>query len=333
MRMTDHRAFGLRARRPGELDSLELTERPRPAPGPGEVEIRVAAAALNFVDVLSALGLATSYSEDPADVPELGLDCAGVVSRVGAGVTEFRVGDEVAAFVEGAFATFVTLSTARVLRVPERLDPVRAATLPVAYLTAWYGLVELARLAPGERVLIHSAAGGVGSAAVAVARHRGARILATTGTPDKVRLLRDLGIEHVMDSRSLGFAEQTRAATGGEGVDVVLNSLSGEAQRAGLELLRVRGRFVEIGKRDIYGGSVLDLAPFRRSLSLHSVDLLLLGRVAPELIRSLFQDLAPLLTGGRLPALEHTVFPVAQAAAAFRLMASGRQSGKLVLTF
>lgn len=174
--------------------------------------------------------------------------------------------------------------------VPDHMDFAQAATLPVTFLTAWYGLVRLADIRPGERLLIHPAAGGVGSAALAIARLRGAEVLATAGTDEKRKHLRELGVLHVMDSRSTAFGDETLAATGGEGVDVVLNSLTGDLLRRGLELLRVRGRFIEIGKRDIMADSALGLAPFRNSLSMHSVDLRLLVDHCPALIVSSWES-------------------------------------------
>ncbi|MEV6025282.1 zinc-binding dehydrogenase [Streptomyces sp. NPDC052036] len=328
---TEHegRCTSLFLRRPGEL-AFDLVERSVGAPGPGQVEIGVAAAALNFPDVLTALGVLDDYFEK---APEPGLDCAGVVTRTGRGVTDPAPGDRVAAFTEGAFSSVVHVPVTSVLRVPGRISLEQAAGLPVAYLTAWYGLHRLARVQRGERVLVHSAAGGVGLAAVAVARLLGATVLATAGTPEKHAHLRELGIDHVMDSRSMAFVEETLAATDGEGVDVVLNSLAGPAQQAGLELLRPFGRFVEIGKRDIMAGNPIGLAPFRRNLSLHSVDLLLLGRTRPGLVASMLDELGPLLASGELGPLPYTAYPVGQAADAFRRMAGGLHTGKLVLTF
>ena len=154
--------------------------------------------------------------------------------------------------------------------------------MTTAYATAWYGLHDLARITSGDKVLIHSATGGVGQAAIAIARAAGAEIFATAGSPQRRELLRDMGIEHVYDSRSTEFADQIRRDTDGYGVDIVLNSLTGAAQRAGLELLAFGGRFVEIGKRDIYGDTRLGLFPFRRNLSFYAVDLALMSVSHPR---------------------------------------------------
>jgi len=319
----------LEIERPGDLTSLALLPRARRAPGPGEIEVRVEAAGLNFADVLLAFGRRPAV--ESGSPPLLGLDCAGTVERVGEAAPGFRPGDRVMLFGEGCFASHITVAADLAALIAPRLSFAEAATVPVAFLTAWYALVHRGALAPGESVLIHSAAGGVGSAAVQVARMLGARVLATAGTEDKRRHLRETGICDVWNSRALDFGDGVRAATGGQGVDVVLNSLSGDALRAGLEALRVQGRFLEIGKHDIYAGTPVSLLPFRRNISLHSIDLLLLGQVDPGLIRRLNAELAAPLTDGRLGPVPYVTYPFEDAAAAFRAMAGGRLMGKVVL--
>ncbi|MFI2644373.1 zinc-binding dehydrogenase [Streptomyces sp. NPDC018610] len=325
------RAARVELRQPslGELRFELVATEPEP-PRPGEVTIQVFAAGLNFRDVLTAMGLSAAYFQD---VPRPGLECAGVITAVGADVAAFRVGDRVAAVAEGTFASELNVPATVVMALPDHLDFAQAATLPVAFLTAWYGLVHLAGLRSGERVLIHSAAGGVGTAALAIAELRGAEVFATVGTPEKRAYLRERGVEHVMDSHSVEFGDGVLAATGGEGVDVVLNSLTGELLRRSLELLRIRGRFIEIGTRDIMADAALGLGPFRNSLSMHSVDLRLLVERCPEVIGGLFTELAPLFATGSLAPLPYTPFPVSRAGLAFRRMISGRHIGKIVLTF
>ncbi|MBT1188403.1 SDR family NAD(P)-dependent oxidoreductase, partial [Streptomyces sp. CJ_13] len=215
---------------------------------------------------------------------------------------------------------------------PPALTTEAAAGLPTAFLTAWYALHRVARLAPGERVLIHSASGGTGLAAIAVARLLGAEVLATAGTEEKRRYLRGTGIRCVMDSRSLDFAEQTRQATGGEGVDVVLNSLAGPAVRAGLEALRPFGRFVELGVRDILADAALKLAPLRHNITFSTVDLIELQQRKPKLFGTLLREVMDHIAAGRLKPLLCTAYPLDLAADAFHLMAGARHIGKMVLT-
>jgi acyl transferase domain-containing protein/NADPH:quinone reductase-like Zn-dependent oxidoreductase/acyl carrier protein len=321
--------FALDMARPGNLDTLGLVVRPRREPGPGEVEIQVLAGALNFRDVLLAMGL---YPTEDGSQPPLGGDCAGIVCRIGPGVDGIKIGDRVFTLANGAFSTFVTTPADLVALIPDGMTAPEAAVVPAVYLTAWYALVHLARLMPGERVLIHSATGGLGLAAIAIAHSRGARVLATAGSEEKRAYLRDMGIEQVMDSRSLDFVRQTMAATDGKGVDVVLNSLAGPALRAGLDVLAVGGRFIELGKRDIYADSKLGMAPFRRNITVSSVDLDLVLRTKPDLARTLLGEVAEELAAGRLESLPRKEFPIEKAADAFRLMAAAKHIGKLVLT-
>ncbi|MGW2696446.1 type I polyketide synthase [Streptomyces sp. NPDC001296] len=326
--------FRLRAGRSGDLGSLHLVVASHTTPGPGEVELRVRAAGLNFRDVLTVMGLLPAAEGGPVGEAPIGFECTGTVTAVGPGVGHVRVGDSVLAvdLSGGAFASFTTVRADAVVPLPAGTDAVAAAGLPTAYLTAWYALRHVARLSEGERVLIHSATGGTGLAAVAVARLLGAEVLATAGNDEKRGFLRGMGVRHVMDSRSLDFTERTREATGGEGVDVVLNSLSGPAIRAGVEALRPFGRFVELGLRDILDDSALGLAPFRHNVTFSTVDLIELQRRRPEFFHRLLHEVIGLFTEGRLKVLPHREFPLPRAAEAFRFMAGAGHIGKLVLT-
>jgi len=323
--------FHLRAGQLGDLGALELVATGRRAPGPGEVEIGVRAAGVNFRDVLTAMGLLPP--NDELEYP-IGFECAGLVTAVGAGVTNVRPGDAALAieFRGGAFGSFITVPSAVVAPMPAGLDYAAAAGLPAVFLTSWYALCHVGRLAAGERVLIHSAAGGTGLAAVAVAQRLGAEVLATAGTEEKRSYLRSLGVDHVMDSRSLDFAEQVRAATAGEGVDVVLNSLSGPAIRAGLETLKPFGRFVELGVRDIIADASLGLSPFRHNITMSTVDLIELQRARPALFATVLQEVLAEFAAGRLSPVPHRTFPLADATTAFRVMAGASHIGKLILT-
>ena len=252
------------------IDALALEQFTPPQPGPLDVLIEVSVAGLNFMNVMSVLGVYPGYQNGRGP---LGIECAGRVARVGPAVSRFKVGDAVMAFAHDSMATHAIANERLVAPIPSGLTDDEAATLPIAYLTAHYALVHLARVRRGERVLVHSAAGGVGLAAIAVARRLGAEIIATAGSDAKRARLRAMGIACVGDSRSLDFVGTVEQATGGEGVDVVLNSLAGAAASAGLSLLRSGGRFVELGKRDIYDNRSLGLLPFQRNLSFAAVDL------------------------------------------------------------
>ncbi|MFF3396181.1 SDR family NAD(P)-dependent oxidoreductase [Streptomyces sp. NPDC002669] len=323
--------FRLRVGQPGNLDSLELAATGRRQPGEGEVEVRVHAAGLNFRDVLTTLGMLGS---EPATPYRIGFECAGEISAVGPGVHHLRPKDPVLAvqLEGGAFGSFITLPAQAVTPLPPTLTPTTAAGLPTAFLTAWYALRHVAHLAPGERVLIHSATGGTGLAAIAVARLLGADILATAGSEEKRHHLRGMGIRCVMDSRTLDFTEQTRQATDGQGVDVVLNSLAGPAIRAGLETLRPFGRFIELGVRDILADAPLKLAPLRHNITFSTVDLIELQQQRPELFATVFREAMDHIAAQRLKPLLCTEYPLDRAADAFHLMARAGHLGKIVLT-
>ncbi|MFH8658522.1 SDR family NAD(P)-dependent oxidoreductase [Streptomyces afghaniensis] len=333
-----HDRVALHLARCGDLDSFEFVAQSRRRPGPGEVEVRVDATSVNFINVLQAIGVYQRFSagEERGDV--CAFDGAGVVTAVGDGVREVREGDRVAAmFVDRAeSAVMSSVATVRadcLLPVPDAVSAQDAAALPCAYLTAWYALRHLARLRPGEKVLIHSASGGTGLAALNLARACGTDVLATAGSEAKRAYLRGLGVAHVMDSRTLDFADQVRELTGGRGVDVVLNSLTGPAQSASLELLAHRGRFLELGKRDIYANSRLGLLPFRRNGTFAGVDVLMMMQQDPGLLAEGYRELAGMLADGTLPLLPVTEHPVTEASSAFHTMASARHTGKLVLTW
>jgi NADPH:quinone reductase-like Zn-dependent oxidoreductase/acyl transferase domain-containing protein len=240
--------FQLRIAQAGSFDALKFVPVERDPPGPGQVEIEVRATGLNFSDVLKALGLYPGIKD--AIVP-LGIEASGVVTAAGEGVNRFQVGDEVLGVVPYAFASHARTAEYALVHKPPSIDHDAAATIPITFLTAYYGLVRLAQLQPGERVLIHAGAGGVGLAAIQIAQHIGAEVFATAGSDAKREFVRSLGVKHVYSSRSTAFADEILADTNREGVDVVLNSLPGEAISKSLSILRAYGRVLEIGKKDI----------------------------------------------------------------------------------
>lgn len=323
------RAFQLESQELGVIDRLVLREIPRRPPGPGEVEIQVEAAGLNFIDVMKAMGIYPGMSPGPL---QLGLECAGRVVAVGEGVEPFRVGQEVVAFAAGAFSSHVTTLAEFVAPKPSKLSFAEAASVPVVFMTVYYALNKLARLGHDERVLIHTATGGTGLAAIQLARFLGAQIFATAGSEDKRAYLRSLGIEHAMDSRSLDFAGQILEQTSGQGVDVVLNTLTGDGRTRSLEILAPYGRFVELSKRDIYDNGQLAMTPFRKSLSYAAVDLAGMSVERPALLGALLQEVMQLFDMGVFQPLPVKEFPAEQVRDAYRLMAQAKHVGKIVVT-
>ncbi len=309
--------------KPGTLDGVALVSAPTLPPGPGDVRLRVLAAGVNFRDVLSVLGMYPG-----GEVP-LGVECVGIVTEVGPGVTDLAEGDRVFGYAPGSFATSVVVPAAFLVRAPENLDDVTAAGIPIAYLTALYGLHRVAGLQAGERVLIHAAAGGVGLAAVYLARRAGAKVFATAGSPEKRAMLRSLGVQHVMDSRSLDFVEEIRRITDGAGVDVVLNSLAGEFIAAGLAALGHNGRFLELGKRDIMTPETAAAA--RPDVAYRAYDLGAEAMKDRTLLRPMLAEIVGALADGSLPPLPTRAYPLDQASDAFRFMAQAKHTGKLVL--
>ncbi|MFH8342656.1 SDR family NAD(P)-dependent oxidoreductase [Streptomyces sp. AM6-12] len=301
-------------------------------PSEGQVLIRTAAAALNHHDLLTATGDSSLPASRRHGFLGLGLDCAGTVIAVGPGVTHLVPGDRVAAMAHTALASHVLAYSDHVIPLPYTMEFTAAATLPTAFLTAHHALRQCAVLTEDDTVLVHAAAGGVGLAALQLAQRSGARVIATAGTPAKRSLLRLLGVEHVLDSRTLDFAEQIADLTDGHGVDVVLNSLPGEARLRSLHLLAPQGRFVELG-RGMERGDPLPAAPPARNVSLFGVDTLDLHDRRTPLVRRHFTRLAEAVTTGHWRPLPHHTFPAHRFEEAFGLLNRGRHIGKIVISF
>jgi len=307
----------------GSIDNLKLAALDRRAPGRGEVEIEVETSALNFRDVLNVLGM---Y---PGDAGNPGVEFCGTITHTGEGVERYHAGDRVMGIALGSLASFVTTPAALVTSVPKGWTSVEAATAPNVFLTVYHCLVHLGRLKRGERILIHSAAGGVGLAAVQLAQHLGAEIFATAGSREKREYLESIGVAQVYDSRSLDFRDQILSATGGQGVDLVLNSLAGDFIEASFVSLAERGRFLEIGKNQIW--SQERVASLHKGIEYFVVDLADEIRFDQRLVEAHFENLHELFDSGALRPLPARAFAFEDAPAAFRYMAQAKHMGKIVL--
>lgn len=318
---------------PGQLcNLLWLPQEERPL-HEGEVEVRVQATGLNFRDVMYLMGLLPDEAlENGFAGASLGLEFSGIVSRVGPRVSDLRVGDKVMGFGSACFASHVVTSASAVTLMPEEWSFESAATVPTVFLTVYYALTHLADLQAGERVLIHGGAGGVGIAAIQLAKHLGAEVFATAGSDDKRDFVRLLGADHVFDSRSLAFADDILAATNGEGVDVVLNSLAGEAMRRSLRVLKPFGRFLELGKRDFFENTPIGLRPFKDNISYFGIDADQLFTGRPQLATRLFRKVMALFREGALTPLPCRVFTAERVVDAFRVMQQARHIGKVVVS-
>ena len=324
--------LGLRS--PGQLRNLRWESHPRVPPGRDELEIEVYATGLNFRDVMYALGLLSEEAVESGFAgPALGLEFAGVVLEAGEEAGGFAPGDRVVGFGPHSFSDRVITKTRSVARIPPGMAFEAAATIPSAFLTVYYALNHLTYLGDGERILIHGAAGGVGLAAIQLARRRGAEIFATAGSEEKRDFLRLLGADHVFDSRSLAFADEILAITDGEGVDVVLNSLAGEAINRNLRVLRPFGRFLELGKRDFQENTRIGLQPFRNNISYFGIDADQLMMERPELTARLFREMIALFAEGALHPLPYQCFEAEDIVDAFRYMQQSRHIGKIVVTY
>ncbi|MDJ0569456.1 MAG: type I polyketide synthase [Pleurocapsa sp. MO_192.B19] len=327
-------AFQVKTSGSGILENLTLKPMKRRQPEPEEVEIRVRATGLNFRDVLNALGMLQEYAaelgiDSATDLP-FGGECAGVVVAVGERVSNLKIGDEViAALALGSLSSFVTVKADFVVPKPKDLSFEAAATISTTFLTAYYGLHYQVQIQAGDRVLIHSAAGGVGQAAVQLAQIAGAEVLATA-SPGKWDFLKSIGVERVMNSRTLDFAQEVMTMTQGQGVDIVLNSLNGEFIPKSFDTLGKGGRFVEIGKLGIWSESQVKAT--RADVSYFPFDLLEVAQQDPDLITQMLRELMPQFRQGILQPLPHKVFPMAQVVDAFRYMAGAKHIGKVVVS-
>jgi NADPH:quinone reductase-like Zn-dependent oxidoreductase/SAM-dependent methyltransferase/acyl carrier protein len=320
----------LESRERGHLDTLSFVPFRLPACGVDEVLIDVKAAGMNFRDVLKALAL---YPGEAPDARVFGDEVAGVVKAIGAGINHVEPGDRVFGLAVFGFASHSVARGGDVSRIPGGLSFEQAATLPVVFMTAWHALQNVARMRRGERILVHAGAGGVGMAAIQIAQFLGAEIIATAGSPAKRALLETLGVKHVIDSRRADFADAVTKITGGRGVDVVLNALAAEAIPMGLSCLGEFGRFIEIGKRDIYQNARIPLWPLRRNASFHVVAMDAVFSGDQALTRQMLEEISRLVEQGRLYPLPYRSFPASRVVSGFRLMAQGKHIGKVVVAF
>ncbi|KAF4632400.1 hypothetical protein G7Y89_g5719 [Cudoniella acicularis] len=327
----DQRPLRLEVETPGLLDSLRFFDddiRVTPIL-PFEIEIKVKACGVNFKDVIVALGQMKS------SIPMVG-ECSGIVTGVGLEFRDkFQIGDRVCGWAGRPYASRARVHGFNSCRIPDSMAFTTAASIPVVFVTAWYGMVKLGGLRKGHKVLIHAASGGVGQAALKIAQHIGATIFATVGSSAKREFLQKnygLSEDQIFSSRSGTFRKAVLRQTNDLGVNVVLNSLSGELMRDSLACVSRFGAFIEIGKADIHAKTLLNLEPFDRGITFASVDLAAMSNHRPETNAEIMEILMPLFELGRLtPVQPITVVPITDIESAFRLLQSGKLMGKLVL--
>jgi NADPH:quinone reductase-like Zn-dependent oxidoreductase/SAM-dependent methyltransferase len=315
---------------PGLLDTLRFIDDPTgPMQLPPDyVTIDVRAVGLNFRDIMVSMGqLVDGF---------LGCECSGIVTEIGSEVTHLKVGDRVCAWTMGGYSNSVKNPAKLVQRIPDNMEFVTAAAIPVVYCTAYYALVDQARIRKGESILIHAAAGGVGQAAIMMAQFYGAEVFVTVGTKQKKEhIMATYGIpeSHIFSSRNLSFAEGIKRQTAGKGVDVILNCLSGEALKASWSIIAPFGRFIEIGKKDIEENTHIGMAPFIRNVTFASVDLTVMFKQRRDLALHLITSVMALLRDESIGVVTPiTTFPFSKMEEAFRYMQMGKHMGKVVLT-
>ncbi len=318
---------------PGKLTNLRWAEDQERSVKEGQVEVQVMATGLNFRDIMLTLGLLPDDAvENGFAGPTLGLEFSGIVSQVGPKVANLRVGDAVVGFAPSCFSSHVITDADVLAPMPSHWRFENAASVPTVFFTAYYALKHLAQMQEGESLLIHGAAGGVGLAAIQIAKYLGVEIFATAGSEEKRDLLRLHGIEHIFDSRSLDFVEQIRAVTKGKGVDVVLNSLAGEAMRRSIGLLRPFGRFVELGKRDFVENTPIHLRPFKENISYFAFDADQMLTAKPAVSKKIFSEIMQLFEQNIFQVLPVRIFDAHHTLDAFRAMQQAQHIGKIVVS-
>lgn len=322
-------SFALKSGSEGTFEHLRFEQFQRTPPAVGELEIAIHTSAINFKDVMKVLNLLPdSYLKETFFGQDLGMECAGIVTALGDGITEFQLGDKVAAVGRAGLGSHTTVPAYCTVPLPLNFE---LSVQHLNFLTAYRGLVEIAQVRSGETVLIHGGAGGVGLAALQFAKAAGAKVIATAGTPEKRRYLTEMGADWVSDSRSLAFYDHSLEWTEGRGVDVILNSLSGEFMRKSLQLLSPSGRFIEIGKRDIAEAEWLDLKNFSRNQLFAAIDVDIMIKDDPKLFHRLIHKVRDLLNTGAVKPLPSKLYPASETATALRFMGRSEHIGKVVV--
>jgi putative PIG3 family NAD(P)H quinone oxidoreductase len=316
---------------PGGPEVLALAEVPDDEPGPGEVAISVAASAVNRPDLLQRRGF---YDPPPGSSTVLGLECSGTIAAVGDGVTGWQVGDECCALLAGGgYAERVVCPAGQVMPVPEGVSLEQAASLPEVACTVWSNVFMIAALQPGEWILVHGGAGGIGSLAIQLARALGARVMATAGSAPKLRKCAELGAEVAIDYQRQDFVAEVNAATAGHGADVILDNMGGSYLTRNIEALATEGRLVVIGLMGGTKGELdLDKLMTKRAAVIST-------RLRPRPVHekaaicaAVVEHVWPLFADGTISPVIGARIPLAEASRAHALMESGESSGKILLT-
>ena len=324
------RPLELRVGQAGSLDSIFFQDylSLKHALGDDEIEISIRSTGMNFKDIMITLGQIPFYHE-------IGIECSGIVTAVGSSVTDMFPGTRVCAMTTGAYANFTRVPQHMVAKMPDGLEFTQAASIPVVFCTAHYALSDLARLSEEESILIHAAGGGVGQAAIMIAQMAKAEVFITVGSLDKKNfIMHTYGIpeSHIFSSRDTSFYQELMTLTNQKGVIVVLNSTAGEILRQSWQCLAPLGRFIEIGKRDLFQNSNLEMEKFLDSVSFFAVDLTVLSNRKPRLFKRVLTDVMKMFDDKTIRLVAPiTVFPISEIQRAMRQMQGGKHIGKIVI--
>ncbi|MDR0927073.1 MAG: zinc-binding dehydrogenase [Ignavibacteria bacterium] len=333
--------FAYKLSYPPNFIQTEFVKCDLPAPAEGIIQVEVKAASLNFRDLMIAMDM---YPAAPGIPSIMGSDYAGVITKVGANVDEFKVGDNVILLSVGSynsdgvllpeshFCKYQNVYASQAFLMPDNISFVEAACIPTVFLTSYYSLVVVGQVKSDDIVLIHSASGGVGLAAIEICKWLGCQVFATAGDDRKSDFLREIGIPLVMNSRDTSFADEIMEYTNGRGVDVVLNTLSGESMLAGLKSLNFMGRFLQIDKKDIAANNLIPLGLFNKGLLFASIDISLFG-LDNKITKKYMKELCDLLLANQLKPIKYKEYPYYQLGDALNYMSRSKHIGKLVLNY
>ncbi|MEM7086667.1 MAG: zinc-binding dehydrogenase [Bacteroidota bacterium] len=313
--------------KPGNFSSIVLKQIEMvPPPKPNQIQIKAKAASLNFRDILIGLNM---YYDPPGVTTTMGTDYSGIVTEVGANIKNFKKGDHVLFFSTENFKAYQNAEDFNVIKKPDNISWEEAAAIPTAYMTSYYSLRYVANLKPGKRVLIHTATGGVGLSAIEIAKWLGAEIFVTAGTDKKIEYLKSMGFKAPMNSRTLDFADEIMDRTNGEGIDVVLNTIAGEATVKGLEILRQYGHFLQIDLKDIAANKSIPLAAFTRNLSFTALNM----GWHPERSTEYMNEVSELHAKGIFKPLVVNNFKIDELGRALAFLSKSEHIGKVVLQY
>lgn len=312
--------------KPGNFNSIVLKPVEMVSPKANQIQIKVKAAGLNFRDILIGLGI---YYDPPGVTTTMGTDYSGIVTEVGENIKNFKQGDEVLFFSTENFKAYQIAEDYNVIKKPKNISWEAAAAIPTAYMTSYYSLKYVASVRPGKRVLIHTATGGVGLSAIEICRWLGAEIFVTAGTEKKRDYLKSIGFDAPMDSRSLDFADEIMERTNGEGIDVVLNTIAGEATAKGLSLLRQYGHFLQIDLKDIAADKSIPLGAFLKNISFTSLNM----GWHPEESTRYMNEVSDLHAQGIFKPMACTNFKINELGRALAFLSKSEHIGRVVLTY